>query len=147
VVKVFELAAARTGLRDADARAAGLDPLTVGSRAFDHKAYYPGAHPLSMRITGDRATGRLLGAQIVGHRDVEVAKPIDIPSVALFARMSVEEMEDLDLSYTPPFGSPWDAVQSGVQAWLGEIRQASAGEGARGTSASATSRSGSARSR
>jgi NADPH-dependent 2,4-dienoyl-CoA reductase/sulfur reductase-like enzyme len=42
IVKVFEVAAARTGLRDEDARAAGHDPLTVGSVAFDHKAYYPG---------------------------------------------------------------------------------------------------------
>jgi NADPH-dependent 2,4-dienoyl-CoA reductase/sulfur reductase-like enzyme len=44
VVKVFELAVARTGLRDAEASAAGFDPVTVGSVEFDHKAYYPGAH-------------------------------------------------------------------------------------------------------
>jgi NADPH-dependent 2,4-dienoyl-CoA reductase/sulfur reductase-like enzyme len=53
VVKVFELAVARTGLRDPEAREAGFDPLTVGSVQFDHKAYYPGAHQLHLRITGD----------------------------------------------------------------------------------------------
>jgi NADPH-dependent 2,4-dienoyl-CoA reductase/sulfur reductase-like enzyme len=52
VVKVFEVTAARTGLRDEEARAAGFDPLTVGSVAVDHKAYYPGAHGLEIRITG-----------------------------------------------------------------------------------------------
>lgn len=147
VVKVFELAAARTGLRDEEADAAGRDPFTVGAVAFDHKAYYPGAHDLSMRITGDRRTGRLLGAQIVGHRDAQVAKRIDIPAVALFAEMSVEDLNGLDLSYTPPFGSPWDAVQMAAHAWLTESRQESAGPTARGTSASATSRSDSGRSR
>jgi pyruvate/2-oxoglutarate dehydrogenase complex dihydrolipoamide dehydrogenase (E3) component len=71
---------ARTGLRDQEAAAAGIDPLTVGSVQFDHKAYYPGAHQLHLRITGDRASGRLLGAQLVGHHDAEVAKRIDTPA-------------------------------------------------------------------
>src|SRR5215208_663471 len=80
VVKVFELAVARTGLRDADAAEAGLAPLTVGSTQDDHKAYYPGAHQLHVRITGDRTSGRLLGAQLVGDHRAEVAKRIDIPA-------------------------------------------------------------------
>ena len=46
---------------------------------LDHKAYYPGAHQLHLRLTGDRQTGRLLGAQLPGHQDAEVAKRIDIP--------------------------------------------------------------------
>ena len=117
VVKVFELAVARTGLRDQDAAAAGFDPLTVGSTQFDHKAYYPGAHQLHLRITGDQASGQLLGAQLVGHHDAEVAKRIDIPAGALFHAMTVDGLNDLDLSYTPPFGSPWDAIQLAGQAW------------------------------
>ena len=54
VVKVFDMAAARTGLRDHEAVAAGFDPVTVGSEADDHKAYYPGSHRIAMRYTGDR---------------------------------------------------------------------------------------------
>ena len=53
VVKVFDQAAARTGLRDHEARTAGFDPLTVECQADDHKAYYPGSHPIHMRFTGD----------------------------------------------------------------------------------------------
>jgi NADPH-dependent 2,4-dienoyl-CoA reductase/sulfur reductase-like enzyme len=117
VVKVFDLAVARTGLRDAEASAAGLDPVTVGSVEFDHKAYYPGAHRLHLRITGDRTSGRLLGAQLLGDQRAQVAKRIDIPATALFHHMTVEGLSDLDLSYTPPFGSPWDAVQMAAQAW------------------------------
>ncbi len=117
VVKVFDVAAARTGLRDDDAAAAGFDPLTVETEAWDHKVYYPGAHKLRIRVTGDRTSGRLLGAQIAGHYQGEVAKRIDIFATALFHSMTVDAVNDLDLSYTPPLGSPWDAVQMATQGW------------------------------
>lgn len=120
VVKIFEVAAARTGLRDDEAIAAGLQPLTVETDVWHHKAYYPGAHPLKIRVTGDRDSRRLLGAQIAGHYQGEVAKRIDIFATALFNDLSVDDLIDLDLSYTPPLGSPWDAVQIAAQAWLKE---------------------------
>jgi len=117
VVKVFDQAAARTGLRDREAAAAGYIPHTVAVQADDHKSYYPGSHRIAMRVTGDRATGRLLGMQLFGHRHAEVAKRIDIAATAIFHGMTVDAISDLDLSYTPPLGSPWDAVQIGAQAW------------------------------
>jgi NADPH-dependent 2,4-dienoyl-CoA reductase/sulfur reductase-like enzyme len=118
VVKIFDQAAARTGLRDHEAQAAGFDPVTVGFEADDHKAYYPGAHSIAMRVTGDRATGRLLGLQLFGHKHAEIAKRIDIAVTGIFHHMTVDAVSDLDLSYTPPLGSPWEAVQMGAQAWV-----------------------------
>ena len=117
VVKVFNLVAARTGVRDHEATAGGYDPLTVASHADDHKAYYPGSHTVHMRYTGDRRTGRLLGVQLVGHLGSEIAKRIDIAATAIFNQMTIDAVSDLDLSYTPPLGSPWDALQTGAQAW------------------------------
>jgi NADPH-dependent 2,4-dienoyl-CoA reductase/sulfur reductase-like enzyme len=122
VVKVFDLAVACTGLRDDEARRAGFDPLSVESTPWHHKAYYPGARRLHVRVTGDRRSGRLLGAQIVGHWQAEVAKRIDIIATALFHGMTVQGLNDLDLSYTPPMGSPWDAVQEAAQAWVASAR-------------------------
>ena len=107
-LKVFDLAIARTGLLDHEARAGGFDPLTVPMQANDHKAYYPGAVPLNILMSGDRFTGRLLGAQIVGSRKAEISKRIDIIAAALFQNAAVEELNEMDLSYTPPFSSPWD---------------------------------------
>jgi NADPH-dependent 2,4-dienoyl-CoA reductase/sulfur reductase-like enzyme len=118
VVKIFDQAAARTGLRDHEAQAAGFDPATVGSGADDHKAYYPGSHKITMRVTGDRATGQLLGLQLFGHKNAEIAKRIDIAATAIFHHMTADAISDLDLSYTPPLGSPWEAVQMGAQAWV-----------------------------
>ena len=123
VVKIFDQAAARTGLRDHEAAAAGYDPVTVQSEADDHKAYYPGSHRITMRFTGDRATGRLLGVQLFGHRHAEVAKRIDIAATAIFHSMTADGIADLDLSYTPPLGSPWDAIQMGAQAWVRQVSQ------------------------
>ncbi len=124
VVKIFGQAAARTGLRDHEATAAGFDPVTVQSAADDHKAYYPGSHRITIRVTGDRATGRLLGMQLFGHKDAEIAKRIDIAAAAIYHGMTVDAVSDLDLSYTPPLGSPWDAVQLATQAWDRDARSA-----------------------
>jgi NADPH-dependent 2,4-dienoyl-CoA reductase/sulfur reductase-like enzyme len=122
VVKIFDQAAARTGLRDHEAAAAGFDPVTVESAADDHKAYYPGSHRITIRVTGDQVTGRLLGMQLFGHKDAEIAKRIDIAATAIFHGMTVDAISDLDLSYTPPLGSPWDAVQMAAQAWVRATR-------------------------
>lgn len=118
VVKVFDLVAARTGLREHEAAAAGFRPASTTAAADDHKAYYPGAKPISIRVTGDLDSGRLLGAQLVGSYGTEVAKRVDTFATALHHRMSVEAISELDLSYTPPLGSPWDAVQVATQAWV-----------------------------
>lgn len=123
VVKVFELVVARTGLRDDEAAQAGFDPFTFEVTTWDHKVYYPGAHEVRIRVTGDWETGRLLGAQMIGHVHAEVAKRIDVFATALFHGMRVEELNDLDLSYTPPVSSPWDPVQMSAQAWTRAQRQ------------------------
>jgi NADPH-dependent 2,4-dienoyl-CoA reductase/sulfur reductase-like enzyme len=122
VVKVFDLVAARTGLRDREASAIGLEPFSNTSTPDDHKAYYPGATPISIRVTAEVGSGRLLGAQLVGARGAEIAKRVDTFATALHHEMTVDTLSDLDLSYTPPLGSPWDAVQMATQAWSSQQR-------------------------
>jgi hypothetical protein len=60
---------------------------------------------------------QLLGMQLFGHKHAEIAKRIDIAATAIYHGMTADELSDLDLSYTPPLGSPWEAVQMGAQAW------------------------------
>jgi NADPH-dependent 2,4-dienoyl-CoA reductase/sulfur reductase-like enzyme len=116
-VKVFDLVAARTGIRDHEAIPAGYQPVTVDSTADDHKAYYPGAQTVHVRTTGDTSNGRLLGVQMVGAIPTAVHKRIDTAATAIYARLSVDQLNDLDLSYTPPLGSPWDILQAAAQRW------------------------------
>jgi NADPH-dependent 2,4-dienoyl-CoA reductase/sulfur reductase-like enzyme len=121
-VKVFELVAARTGFRGIEAQAAGFDALSVTVEVDDHKAYYPGSTKIVTRLTGDRRSGRLLGAQIIGAYGAEISKRSDIIAAALHHRANIESLNDLDLSYTPPLSSPWDPVHVAAQAWLRAAR-------------------------
>ena len=118
MVKVFEIVAARTGLRHHEALAAGYTPATTQSSPDDHKAYYPTAYPITARVTGDTGSGMLLGAQLVGRLGTEVSKRVDIFATAIYNDMTVDAMSELDLSYTPPLGAPWDAIQVAAQAWV-----------------------------
>ncbi len=119
VVKVFDLVVGRTGFRDDEARRHGFDPRTVETKAWDHKAYYPGATEVRVRVTGDRHTGRLLGAQILGSYGAELSKRLDVLATAIFHGMKVDAVEQLDLSYTPPLSGPWDPVQTSCMEWAG----------------------------
>jgi NADPH-dependent 2,4-dienoyl-CoA reductase/sulfur reductase-like enzyme len=120
-VKIFDLVAARTGLKNDEAREEGFEPITTDLETWDHKVYYPEAQKIHIRITGDRQTQRLLGAQIVGAYGTEVSKRLDILATAIHNRMKIGDLKDLDLSYTPPLSSPWDPVQMAAQKWLQEL--------------------------
>lgn len=122
-VKIFDLVAAGTGLRDSTAREAGFDPLTAEIEAWDHKVYYPGAHKMRIRLTGDRSTRRILGAQIIGHVSSEVSKRIDVFATAIFSELRIEDLNDIDLSYTPPLSSPYDPIQMSALEWLCNYRK------------------------
>jgi NADPH-dependent 2,4-dienoyl-CoA reductase/sulfur reductase-like enzyme len=121
VVKIFDLVIARTGLHQDEAERESFHPYTIESTMNDHKAYYPGATQLRVRVTGDLATGRLLGAQLMGAWGAEVSKRLDIFATAIFHGMSVDQISDLDLSYTPPLSSPWDPVQMASQTWCTNV--------------------------
>ncbi|CAB5124578.1 Pyridine nucleotide-disulfide oxidoreductase; NADH dehydrogenase (EC [Olavius algarvensis associated proteobacterium Delta 3] len=86
---------ARTGLGKKEAENAGFDPITTSLDTWDHKAYYPNARPMAIRIIGDRPTGRCLGAQILGRYGTEVSKRIDIIATAIYHHMTVPDLVHL----------------------------------------------------
>jgi hypothetical protein len=59
---------------------------------------------------------------MIGHYGTEVSRRIDIFATAIHHGMSVDQMSDLDLSYTPPLSSPWDPVQMAARAWTASLR-------------------------
>ncbi|MGY8824654.1 MAG: FAD-dependent oxidoreductase [Candidatus Latescibacterota bacterium] len=108
ITKVFDYALAQTGLSPAAALRAGFDIAVFKRRSRSRASYYPGSKPLWTRIVVERRTRRLLGAQMVGEEGV--GGRIDVLATALFARMSVDEIQHLDLAYAPPFGPVYDAI-------------------------------------
>ncbi|MYS23102.1 NADPH-dependent 2,4-dienoyl-CoA reductase, sulfur reductase [Streptomyces sp. DvalAA-14] len=108
VSKVCDVELARTGLLEAQARAAGLEFVTAVIESTTRAGYYPDAATMTVKMLAERGTGRLLGVQIIGREGA--AKRVDIAAVALTAGMTVGQMVDLDLGYAPPFSPVWDPV-------------------------------------
>jgi NADPH-dependent 2,4-dienoyl-CoA reductase/sulfur reductase-like enzyme len=108
VVRGFDLAVARTGLTEAEARAAGYATRGAMIKAMDRPGYFPGAAPIHVKLVADEETGRLLGGQIAGKHGV--AKRIDVLATALHHKLTVTDLRRLDLSYAPPFAPVWDPI-------------------------------------
>ncbi len=106
--KVFGIEVARTGVGAAEISRHGLDALSCVSRHSSRGHHYPGSATITTVLFVERGSGRLLGAQMAGGDTV--AKRIDVFAVALRARMRVDEVESLDLSYAPPFAPVYDPV-------------------------------------
>lgn len=106
VFRVFDMEVARTGLTPQEAEKAGFEPAEKMIKASSRAHAHPGSSPIYVSLVGDKKTGRLLGAQMVGREGV--AHRINAPAVALHARMTVEDFSQTDLSYAPPFGPTWD---------------------------------------
>ena len=108
VTKICDTEVARTGLGEQEAAAAGFRFHVARIESTTRAGYYPGAQPITVKLLAERRSGRVLGGQIVGREGA--AKRIDVVAVALHARMTVEQMTHLDLSYAPPFSPVWDPV-------------------------------------
>ena len=108
VLRVFDLTVATTGLTEKAARAAGLDCDAVILTPPNHATYYPGSHPIVLKVVYERPGGRILGAQAIGREGVD--KRIDVLAVAVRARMAARDLTELDLAYAPPYSSAKDPV-------------------------------------
>lgn len=118
--KVFGLEIARTGLSLGEAREAGFSARAASIRS-PNRAKYLGGQDIRVKLLADRASGRLLGAQMVGPEGV--AKRIDVLATALQARMTVDQVSQLDLSYAPPFSTVWDPILIAAQEMLRDLRR------------------------
>ncbi len=108
IVKVFDLAVAKTGLSENQAVSEGLSTLATYVLAGDHAGYYPNPKDLHIKTIAERTTGRLLGAQIIGEKGVD--KRIDVMATAIYNRMALDDLLQLDLAYAPPYSAARDPV-------------------------------------
>lgn len=108
IAKVFDLAVACTGLSEKELRRRGMPHRTSTTLSPHHAAYYPEAHSLIIQLTFDPQTGRLFGAQCVGHQGVD--KRIDLLAAFIRQGATVEQLTTLEHAYAPPFSSAKDPV-------------------------------------
>jgi rhodanese-related sulfurtransferase len=110
IVRVLNMTVGFTGLNSAQATKAGFSFFTSLTRDHSHAHYYPGATPIISKIIVEEGTGRLLGAQVMGESGVD--KRVDVFATAIAGKMTVDDLESLDLAYSPPFGSANDPVNT-----------------------------------
>jgi len=107
IVRVFDLTAATTGANQATLRKAGIEHEVVHIHPGDHAGYYPGSETVHL-VASFATDGTLLGAQGVGRAGVD--KRIDILATAIRAGMTADDLAELELAYSPPYGSAKDPV-------------------------------------
>jgi NADPH-dependent 2,4-dienoyl-CoA reductase/sulfur reductase-like enzyme/rhodanese-related sulfurtransferase len=108
ICKIFDLAVASVGQNEKQLKQANIDYQKVYVHAASHAGYYPGAEIVSFKMLFAPDTGAILGAQAVGKDGID--KRIDVMAVAQRAGMTVEQLQHLELTYAPPYGSAKDVI-------------------------------------
>lgn len=109
ITKIHDLEISRTGLTEKEATDDGFDAVSATLRSATGSHYWPKASPMRIKVTAERGTGKLLGAQIAGGPGA--GKRIDTFATALWAGLAAQDMEYMDLAYAPPFSGVWEPVQ------------------------------------
>lgn len=108
VVKIFSLTAAMTGLNEKTLKDQSFPYSTIVHRGNSNAGYYPDHSELVLKIHFDTETRKILGAQCIGGKGVD--KRIDVIVTAMFGGLTVDNLQELELCYAPPYSSPKDAI-------------------------------------
>ncbi len=108
IVRVFNVTFAYTGLNENQLRQQGYDYDSVHIQSKDHAGYYPDSTMIELKLLFNPNTGEIYGAQAVGENGVD--KRIDVIATAIKAKLSVFDLQELELTYAPPFSSAKDPV-------------------------------------
>ncbi len=124
IVRVFDLTAAGTGAAEKTLKQSDMPYQRIYLHPKDHAGYYPGSEVISMKVLYAPEDGRILGAQAVGKKGVD--KRIDVLATAIQAGMTLDDLEEVELAYAPPFGSAKDPVNMagfvGGNVKVGDVR-------------------------
>lgn len=109
IIKFFDITLGRTGITEKEAKSLSIPYKVQKTDANSHAGYYPGYEKLTIKILYHEETNELLGGQIIGAEGVD--KRVDVLATALYNKMSMSDLIDLDLAYAPPYNSAWDPIQ------------------------------------
>ncbi|MGB3682712.1 MAG: FAD-dependent oxidoreductase [Rubrobacteraceae bacterium] len=118
IFKVFDLGVGKTGLSEKEAEDAGFEVVGAGIESNDRAGYYPGADKAFLKLIAEKTTGRLLGAECAGSG---ADKLVDVCATAIWGRLSVQELINIDLAYSPPFSPTLSPVIQAATVLSGEL--------------------------
>ncbi len=107
-VKVFDIEVVQVGLSSEEAKASGFDVVTETITAWNKVAIMSGSKRLTVTMITDRKSKRLLGANVYGESGAVLRA--NTLAVAIQQRITIDEMQQWDLVYTPPFSPLWDPI-------------------------------------
>jgi len=116
ITKINDLEISRTGLNEKELKDLGIPYKTSTIISKTLPGYYPGAAEITVKLLVEKESGRMLGGQVVGKEGA--SKRIDTLATAITARMTVQDLAFLDLSYAPPFSPVWDPLQIAARGLL-----------------------------
>lgn len=108
IAKVFDLTVASVGNNERTLKQNDVPYKAVHIHSNSHVTYYPGAEMLSLKLLFHPETGLIYGAQAIGRSGVD--KRIDILATAIYGGLTVEDLQELELAYAPPFGAAKDPI-------------------------------------
>ncbi|MET1013088.1 MAG: CoA-disulfide reductase [Paenisporosarcina sp.] len=108
IAKVFDLSVAMTGLGEKSLTDSALTFKTVIQTSKSNASYYPDHADLFLKIHYDAKSRKIMGAQAVGAKGVD--KRIDVIATAIYAGLTIDDLQALEIAYAPPYSSPKDPV-------------------------------------
>lgn len=119
VTRFFSLSVARTGLTQAEAARFGFDFGAVLISSPARAGYFPPKETVTVKLIFERGTAKILGVQIAGPP--WSAKRIDVAVTAITAGLTLEQVAQLDLAYSPPHAPLWDPLLVAANAALRQL--------------------------
>ena len=120
VVKLHDgLNAARTGLTEEQALAAGYDVVTATCITDNKAHYYPDASTFTTKLIADKTSHKLLGLQVVGGSGVDKMADIAVSAMAFGAK--VEDLITMDFAYAPPFSTAIHPIAAACGVMLNKL--------------------------
>ena len=110
IVRVFDVAAGVTGHSEKRLQQMEIEYGKTIVTDFNHASYFPGATHLTVKVLWEKSTGRILGGQANGIEGVD--KRLDVLATAIKGRLTVDDLEHLELAYAPPFGVAKDPLNT-----------------------------------
>jgi len=108
ICKVFSLSVASTGLNEQALADNKVDYDSVSQKSLSNAGYYPDHAKIFLKIHYDTSSRKVLGAQVVGGKGVD--KRIDVLATAIYAGLTVDDLQALELAYAPPYSAPKDPI-------------------------------------
>jgi rhodanese-related sulfurtransferase len=108
IAKVFDMSIATTGLAAKKLKQLNISYSSSITHSGSHAGYYPGALPLTVKLTFDPANGKLYGGQCVGYDGVD--KRIDQIALLIKNGCTIYDLLQVEHAYAPPYSSAKDPI-------------------------------------